>query len=143
MKLAPVFVPVKRIATTNDRNQFNAQTIETLAQAILKAHGLAVPLHLKRDGENYILLNEDYAGRLAYWAAVRAREIDLRKGEMVSAFIKDDDKDNAVALQMTLLQGNAPAHAATAPTEKNWHREMTNGYTMSNGLKKIHPSEWR
>ncbi|MBP0022276.1 MAG: hypothetical protein J7647_32560, partial [Cyanobacteria bacterium SBLK] len=101
-----------------------------------------VPLHLKRDGENYILLNEDHAGRLAYWAAVRAKEIDLRKGEMVSAFIKDDDKDNAAARQMALLQGNAPAPAATAPTEKNWHREMmSGGYSMC--IRKIHPSEWR
>ncbi|MBP0021944.1 MAG: hypothetical protein J7647_30855 [Cyanobacteria bacterium SBLK] len=138
MRLAPKFVPVRRIATANDRNQFDAQKIETLAQAILDVQGLAVPLHLKRDGENYILLNEDYAGRLAYWAAVRAREINLRKGEMVSAFIKDDDKDNAVARQMDILQ--APAPTATAPTEKNWHREMMSGYSMC--IRKIHPSEW-
>lgn len=77
-------VDVKSIQSTTPRSKFKVDQLETLAQSILETGGLLSPLLLKQTGpESYEVL----AGDLEYYAAVRAKEIDPRKGEMVNAFV--------------------------------------------------------
>ncbi len=78
-------VDVKSISSKTPRSHFSEDELETLAQSILNAGGLlAEPLLLKQTGaESYEVL----AGDRAYYAAVRAREINPRQAETVNAFV--------------------------------------------------------
>ena len=102
MRLAPVFVPVKRIKTPKiSRSEFSDDIIEKLANAILELQGIVDPIILRRQGSDAYEIVE---GVLEYYAAARAREIDLRKGEMISAFILEGEKEEALKEQVELLR---------------------------------------
>jgi len=77
-------VDVKSITSNVPRSQFKVDDLERIAQSILAAGGLVSPVLLKQTGaETYEVL----AGDLAYYAALRAKEIAPRQGEMVNAFV--------------------------------------------------------
>jgi len=102
-------VDVKSIQSSTPRSKFKVDQLETLAQSILETGGLLSPLLLKQTGaEAYEVL----AGDLEYYAAVRAKEIDPRKGEMVNAFVIPPKQQDAAVAQATLLSP-APQPAAT------------------------------
>jgi len=103
-------VDVKSIQSTTPRSNFKVDQLETLAQSILETGGLLSPLLLKQTGaEAYEVL----AGDLEYYAAVRAKEIDPRKGEMVNAFVIPPKQQDAAVAQAALLSP-APQPAATS-----------------------------
>ncbi len=77
-------VDVKSISSKTPRSHFSEDELEALAQSILNVGGLLTPLLLKQTGaESYEVL----AGDRAYYAAVRAREINPRQAETVNAFV--------------------------------------------------------
>ena len=87
-KLSTLLVAVRKISSPVSRSEFSEETIETLAQLILGVEGLINPLVVRRTSiESF----EVISGHLEYYAAVRAREIDLRKGEMINAFVLDEE----------------------------------------------------
>lgn len=87
-------VDVSSIYSTASRSQFDVNQIEALAKSILSAGGLVSPLLLNQLGHDKY---EVMAGDLEYYAALRAKEIDPRKGEVVSAFIIPPKlKDSAI-----------------------------------------------
>lgn len=103
-------VDVKSIQSTTPRSNFKVDQLETLAQSILETGGLLSPLLLKQTGaETYEVL----AGDLEYYAAVRAKELDPRKGEMVNAFVIPPEQQDAAVAQAALLSP-APQPAATS-----------------------------
>lgn len=85
-------VDVKEVTSDVPRAKFSEERIQQLADSILESGGVVRPLVLKQLGiDRYALLD----GHLEYYASVRAREIDPRRGEMVNAFIiasKEDEK---------------------------------------------------
>jgi signal recognition particle GTPase len=101
-------VDVKSIKSNTPRSNFKVDELETLAQSILASGGLLSPLVLKQTGaETYEVL----AGDLEYYAAVRAKELDPRKGEMVNAFVVPEEAQSAAIEQAALL---SPTPKSTA-----------------------------
>ena len=87
---------VSKITSDVPRSEFSEAKIEQLADLILQGGGVIRPLVLRQTGiDNYTVLD----GHLEYYAAVRAREKDARRGEMVNAFIisKKDEDDHEKA----------------------------------------------
>ena len=109
-------VDVKSIQSTTPRSNFKVDQLETLAHSILETGGLLSPLLLKQTGpESYEVLTGD----LEYYAAVRAKELDPRKGEMVNAFVIPPQQQDAAVAQVDLLspapQSTATSAATSAP----------------------------
>lgn len=93
-------VDVKSIQSKVSRSEFAVDELESLAQSILQAGGLLVPLILRQTGpESYEVL----AGDRQYYAAVRAKEINLRAGEMVNAFVVPPKLQEAALEQVSAL----------------------------------------
>ncbi len=116
-------VDVKSIQSTTPRSNFKVDQLETLAQSILETGGLLSPLLLKQTGpESYEVL----AGDLEYYAAVRAKEIDPRKGEMVNAFVIPPQQQDAAVAQVDLLSPTSPPPAATTAPAGDADLRITN-----------------
>ncbi len=107
------FIDVKSINSERPISSFDKSKIERLADAILANDGLISPLILTASGlEQYTVV----AGDLEYYAAVRAKEKDARKAEMVNAFVIPPHSQQAAIDQLTLLFGHQPV---TTPESKN------------------------
>jgi hypothetical protein len=101
MRLSTSLVAVKRITSTMPRSTFSDEKLEHSAKLILDIEGIINPIILRRAGlDSYEVVEGDFE----YHAAARAREIDPRKGEMISAFIIEEDKEKAIAEQIKLLR---------------------------------------
>ncbi|MGB5771449.1 MAG: hypothetical protein WBM32_16515, partial [Crocosphaera sp.] len=112
MKLLISLVSVKRITSSVERSHFNEDEIEKASQAILEAEGIINPIILEKTSlESY----EVICGYFEYYSAVRAREIDPRKGEMISAFIIEDDKEDAIKKQVEIFR-KAHQNSSAIPT---------------------------
>ena len=110
-KLSTLLVAVRKINSPVSRSEFAEETIESLAQLILGVEGLINPLVLRRTSiESF----EVISGHLEYYAAVRAREIDLRKGEMINAFVLDEENETIIK-QVNLLRS-----VKTIPNDANY-----------------------
>ncbi len=95
-------VDVKDITSDVPRSNFTEAELENLANMILESGGIIRPLILKATGaENYTVVD----GHFEYYAAVRAREKDPRKGEMVNAFVISPKSEDVVAKQAEVLRG--------------------------------------
>ena len=102
-------IDVKDITSNLLRANFLQEDIEKLANLILDCDGLLRPLILKPTGvESYAVL----AGHLEYFAAIRAREKNPRKGEMVHAFVIDAKDEKVIEEQIEILTGSS----ASSPT---------------------------
>ncbi|MFB2834679.1 hypothetical protein [Floridanema evergladense] len=94
-------VDVKNITSSVPRSTFNESDLEQFAQIILDSGELIKPLILKVIGsESYSIID----GHLEYYAAVRAREKDTRKGEMVNAFVVSGESEDIVKKQVELIR---------------------------------------
>jgi ParB family chromosome partitioning protein len=106
MKLSTSLVAVRKITSTVPRSNFADDNLEQAAQLILETQGVINPIVLHRTSlESYEVVD----GHFEYYAAARAREIDPRKGEMISAFIVDDENEKAIKEQIELLRKSNPA----------------------------------
>lgn len=89
-------VDVKNITSDIPRSSFPEAALDRLAEIILESGGIIRPLVLKVTGvESYTVVD----GHFEYYIAVRAREKDPRKGEMVNAFVISPKSENIVAKQ--------------------------------------------
>jgi len=97
-------VDVKSITPSKPVEQFDKAEVEKLADSILECNGLIKPLVLKPAGpESYVVVQGD----MEFHAAVRAREKDPRKGEMVNALVISPKAEETVLEQIQKLQGTA------------------------------------
>ena len=95
-------IDVKEITTDFPKSNIPSEQIEHLAQLILNSGELVRPLVVRQTGiESFELLSSP----LEYYAAVRAREIEPRKGEMVSAFLISKKDDSAIQEQVEFFKG--------------------------------------
>jgi hypothetical protein len=101
MKLATSLVPVKKISSPVDGSTFDDNALNTTANLILKVEGIINPLIVRRTSlESYQVVE----GHFEYYAAVKAREIDARKGEMIGAFIIESDNEEFLIEQAKILR---------------------------------------
>jgi hypothetical protein len=105
-------VDVKSITSNLPRSNFDESELDRLAELILESEGLIRPLVLKQTGiDKYTVIDGD----LEYYAAVRAKEKNPRKGEMVNAFEIVAKSEAAIAKQLELLKGLLNAPTSIAP----------------------------
>ena len=109
MKLSPSLVAVKKIKSKVPRSNFLDQELEVVAHLILEAEGVINPIVVCRKSNNSY---EVVAGDFEYYAAVRAREINPRKGEMIGAFILGEENHKAIKEQVELLRKFKSKNAA-------------------------------
>lgn len=111
MKLSTSLVAVKKITSTVPRSNFPDEELEQVAQLILQAEGVINPVILQRSSlDTY----EVIAGDFEYYAAARVREIDPRKGEMIGAFLVEEENEEVIKQQVELLR--KPKAAVVEPT---------------------------
>lgn len=109
-------IDVKEISCKLPLSSVPSADVERLAESILETDGLVRPLVLRQTGvEQYELLSSP----LEYYAAVRAREKDPRKAEMVSAFLIAKKEEDRVQAQLEIL---SPRDDATQNTTSSTER---------------------
>jgi len=95
-------VDVKDITSDIPRSNFAEADLENLADIILESGGIIRPLVLKaKDAETYTVVD----GHFEYYAAVRAREKNPRKGEMVNAFVISPKNEDKIFQQLAIFRG--------------------------------------
>ncbi len=116
------FADIKSISSEIDRTEFNESEIEHLADVILATDGLIRPLILKQTGlEQYTVVE----GNLEYYAAVRAKEKDSRRAEMVNAFVVPANHQQFAIEQITLLSGARANPIASQPNISESIEQLT------------------
>lgn len=115
------FVDVKSITSDVPRSNFAEAELENLADIILKSEGIIRPVVVKTTGiESFSVVD----GHFEYYAAVRAKEKDARKGEMVNAFVISPKLEDLVVKQAEILRGKElsektlPTPSGTSNTSK-------------------------
>ncbi len=104
-------VDVKSINSNVSRSTFSEIVLDSLSDLILDCEGLLKPLVLKRTGlESYTVVD----GHLEYYAAVRAKEKNPRKGEMVNAFVISPKNEEIILKQTQLLKSFAESNTNQA-----------------------------
>ncbi len=94
------FVDVKSIKSDIPKSNFVESELEQLADLILATNGLLRPLILKESGTGKYKVVE---GHREYYAAVRAKEKNIAKAEMVNAFVIDASIHKSAIAQLDLL----------------------------------------
>ena len=106
------FVDVKSISSTIPKSKFKKADLDRLSDAIVATDGLLRPLILQQTGvEKYTVIE----GHREYYAAVRAKEKDIKKAEMVNAFVIDANSHQSAIDQLKLLTQTQPASEIPAP----------------------------
>ena len=104
MTLATSLVEVRTITSEQPRSNFDVQKIEAAAQLIVAAEGIIKPIILNRTGINSF---EVVDGHFEYYAAARAREINLEIGEVIAAYIMEEDNEKVIKEQIELFRSPA------------------------------------
>ena len=111
MKLSTSLVAVRKITSTVTRSVFADDELEQAAHLILEVEGVINPIVLRRTSlESYEVLD----GHFEYYAAARAREIDLRRGEMIGALIIEPENEKFLIDQIKLFRKPKPANSGNA-----------------------------
>lgn len=101
MSLNPSLIPIKKITSSQARSTFSSEVIEQAAKAILDAEGTINPLVVRQlSFQEFEVID----GHLEYYAAVRAKELDLEKGEMIDAIVVQPENESAISEQIRLLR---------------------------------------
>lgn len=118
-KLSPAIVLVKNIHCPLPHIEVPETTIEAGAKLILEVEGVINPLLLRREGiEHYTVID----GHIEYYAALRARELDLSRGETINAYIVDPDNEMVLMEQIkifreakySMTQNNLPSQTVSS-----------------------------
>jgi hypothetical protein len=91
MKLLPSIVRVTKIVSSS-KQRFSETEIDEAARLILEMEGVIMPLILLRTepgSESYRVID----GHFEYYAALRAKEIDPRKGGTINAYIVESAEE--------------------------------------------------
>ncbi|MEA2059277.1 MAG: Rho termination factor N-terminal domain-containing protein [Thermodesulfobacteriota bacterium] len=122
-------VDVKSIMSSVSLEKIDKAKVEKLADSILECEGLVRPLLLKPTGpESYIVVEGD----MEYHAALKAREKNPRKGEMVNAFVISPSAEQAIFRQLKELENFLPLFSS-------YHEIKSGGkFPVNEGAELIH-----
>jgi ParB-like nuclease domain len=99
------FVDIKDISSDLPRSSFAESDLEQLANLILATDGLIRPLIIKESGaEKYTVIE----GHREYYAALKAKEHNSSKAEMVNAFVISEHIQSSAIEQLQLLNQDRP-----------------------------------
>lgn len=105
-------IDVKSITSNVPRSQFEETELTRLAEMILVCEGVLKPPILKVTGlDSYEVIDGDRE----YYAAVVAREIDPRKGEMIDALVISPNREEVIRKQLEMLRSLANPVASPSP----------------------------
>lgn len=106
-KLLPSLVAVKKITSSVPRETFSELELEQVAKLSLEASGLINPMVLRRTSmQSYEVVD----GHFEYYAAVKAKELEPMKGEMIPAFLLEPENEEVLLEQVKVLrQVGSPA----------------------------------
>lgn len=138
MKLNPSLIPVSRITSRLPRSTFSEDAIEQAANSILSAEGIINPIVVRQVSFKEF---EVVSGDFEYYAAARAREIDLARGEMIDAIVLtiETAPETEVALlrQVELLRHQAPMQEVPVQSTPNVGQATTNVESRITNLEKF------
>ncbi|MBO3461642.1 ParB/Srx family N-terminal domain-containing protein [Aetokthonos hydrillicola Thurmond2011] len=101
MKLSTSLVSVKKITCAAPLSMFQDEEVEQAAKLILESEGVINPIVVRRkDLQSYEVVD----GAFEYYAALRAREIDPRKGETIGVFIIEPENEERLIKQVELFR---------------------------------------
>lgn len=108
-------VEINSVHSSEPASNFEKAEVDKLARLMIEADGLLRPLILKQTGlEKY----EVVGGQLEYHAAVRAKEINPRKAEMVNALVIENEAESAVIQQIQFLESFSTSHQPNSCPEQ-------------------------
>lgn len=115
------YVDVKSITSDVPRSEFSEAEIDTLADLILECEGVLKPIFLQQiDLDQYKVIEGD----LEYYAAVRAKEKNLRQGEMINAIIVSPAQEKSIKQQLDFFKKsqslNVPEKRENNPSQTNF-----------------------
>lgn len=146
MKLTPSLIPVKGITSKLPRSTFPEDAIEQAANSILGAEGIINPIVVRQVSLKEF---EVVSGDFEYYAAARAREIDLARGEMIDAIVLTDttEPETEVALlqQVELLRQQVPTQEVSLQPMVSIGQDATHVESRITNLEKFlekQLSEW-
>ncbi|MER3433929.1 MAG: chromosome partitioning protein ParB [Leptolyngbya sp. ERB_1_1] len=114
MSLNPSLIPVKKITSSQARSTFPPEVIEEAAKAILGAEGTINPIVVRQlSFQEFEVID----GHLEYYAAIRAKELDLAGGEMIDAIVVQPENEAAILEQIKLLRTPIETSSAKSPQE--------------------------
>lgn len=123
MKLPTKLVAVNRVISSVSRSSFDAEQIDKVAHLIISVEGIINPIIARRTSfDSYEVVD----GHFEYYAAVRARELSLAKGEMIQAIILEPDNEEALLEQVNILRGNTALVSAPVIGESTYSGETIN-----------------
>jgi ParB-like nuclease domain len=107
------FVDIKDISSDLPRSNFVESDLAQLANLILATDGLIRPLILKEiGGEKYTVIE----GHREYYAALKAKEQNSSKAEMVNAFVINANIQSSTIEQLKLLKEDPSPVILPTPT---------------------------
>lgn len=111
---------VKSITSDVPRSEFSEAEIDTLADLILECQGVLKPIFLQQvDLEHYKVIEGD----LEYYAAVRAKEKNLRQGEMINAIIVSPAQEQSIKQQLNFFK---KSQSLNVPEKRENNASTTN-----------------
>ncbi|MDJ0595408.1 MAG: hypothetical protein QNJ72_36400 [Pleurocapsa sp. MO_226.B13] len=132
MTLSQSLVEVITITSKRSRSQFGEQEIEQAAQLIVEAEGIINPIVVARTGINSF---EVVNGHFEYYAAARAREIDLARAETIAAYIVEEENE-AITKQIEIFRKPQSENTKVATADSNYsNNTVDNLQTRVNNLE--------
>jgi len=114
MKLDTAIIAVKRIRSDVPRSNFPEKKLSKLAHCILELEGVInPPVVAETDSRSYEVVD----GHFEYYAAVKAREIDPRKGEMTGVFLIEPENEASLQEQIKLLRKPRSVEKTDTPSD--------------------------
>jgi hypothetical protein len=115
-----LLLDVKNINSHVSRSNFAETDLENLADTIIESGGIIKPLVVKQAGiDSYRVVD----GHFEYYAAVKAREKNPRKGEMINAFVIVPKSEDLIIRQAEIIKGqkldSSPATIQASANEKS------------------------
>lgn len=101
MTLSSSLVEVRTVTSEEPRSNFNEQQIEEAAKLIVAAEGIINPIIVSRTGINSFQVVD---GHFEYYAAARARELNLEIGEAIAAYIIDNNNEAIIEEQVAIFR---------------------------------------
>jgi hypothetical protein len=131
------FIDVKNISSDLPRSSFSELDLDRLADSILATDGLLRPLILKASGvEKYTVIE----GHREYYAAVKAKEKNLNKAEMVNAFAIESKNQKSAIEQLKLLTAQQPSPQTSSTIDPAIDRQKSAKPNPSSNIEQLLPT---
>ena len=101
MSLSSSLVEVRTVTSEQSRSNFDEQKIEQAAKLIVAAEGIINPIIVSRTGINSFQVVD---GHFEYYAAARARELNLEIGEAIAAYIIEEKNEAIIKDQIAIFR---------------------------------------